>query len=182
MLKLGIPDFLTKRGSIDRSIGGGGKTGRTVDLGSPVNACTHINGTSRQPTSTIRVLTVQVIKNKTKAKNKHPLCSPGEYTYDLALTSTGKASEDRKRTRLWKPTRSFISAVRVVSFACLRGLVFLWAAWIAACASCDPAFRMMCAQHVSCINRVTTYTALMDSFPYFEPVCCVPCLLLTVAS
>ena len=64
MLKVGIPvGFLTKQGSIDRSIGGGGKRGRAVNLGGPVNTCTHINGTSRQSTSTIKVLT---------------LCSPGE--------------------------------------------------------------------------------------------------------
>ena len=71
---------------------------------------------------------------------------------------------------------SLVSAIRVVSSAYLRLLIFLPAILIPACASSSPAFLMMYSHHVHfswCIlSTGWQYTALTYSFSYLEPVCC----------
>ena len=61
---------------------------------------------------------------------------------------------------------SSLSAIRVVSSAYLRLLIFLPAILIPACASSSPAFLMMYSAYK--LNK--QYTALMYSFPNLEPV------------
>ena len=71
---------------------------------------------------------------------------------------------------------SSLSAIRVVSSAYLKLLIFLPAILIQACASSSPAFLMMYSHHVHfswCIlSTGGQYTALIYSFSYLEPVCC----------
>ena len=63
---------------------------------------------------------------------------------------------------------SSLSAIRVVSSAYLRLLIFLPAILIPTCASPSPAFLLM---YSACkLNKQVT--ALMYSIPYLEPVCC----------
>src|SRR5574337_867395 len=66
---------------------------------------------------------------------------------------------------------SSLSAIRVVSSAYLRLLIFLPAILIPACVSSSPAFLMM---YSACkLNKQgDNITALMYSFSYLEPVCC----------
>ena len=71
-----------------------------------------------------------------------PTFSPSTYTFIKRLLSS-----------------SSLSAIRVVSSAYLRLLIFLPAILIPACASSSPLFLMM-------------YYALTYSFSYLEPVCC----------
>ena len=59
---------------------------------------------------------------------------------------------------------SSLSAIRVVSSAYLRLLIFLPAILIPACASSSPVFRMMYSAYK--LNKQG------DSFSYLEPVCC----------
>ena len=61
---------------------------------------------------------------------------------------------------------SLLSAIRVVSSAYLRLLIFLPAILIPACASSSPVFLMMYSAYK--LNK--QYTALMYSFPNLEPV------------
>ena len=63
---------------------------------------------------------------------------------------------------------SSLSAIRVVSSAYLRFLIFLPAILIPAYASSSLAFHRM---HISKISRVTVYS-LDILFPNLEPVCC----------
>ena len=71
--------------------------------------------------------------------------------------------------RLFSP--SSLSAVRVVSSAYLRLLIFLPAIFIPAYASSSLAFRMMYSVYK--LNKQGwQYTALTYSFPNLEPVCC----------
>ena len=80
--------------------------------------------------------------------------------------------------RLFSP--SSLSAIKVVSSAYLRLLIFLLAIFffffsllailISACASCSLAFLMMHSEYN--LNKQRQYTALMYSFSYLEPVCC----------
>ena len=63
-----------------------------------------------------------------------------------------------------------LSAIRVVSFAYLRLLIFLPEILIPACASSSPAFHKMYSAYK--LNAGWQYTALTDSFSYLEPVCC----------
>ena len=65
---------------------------------------------------------------------------------------------------------SLLSAIRVVSSAYLRLLIFLLAILIPACASSSLAFHMMYFAYK--LNKQGDYTALMYSFPDFEPVHC----------
>src|SRR5574340_381045 len=66
---------------------------------------------------------------------------------------------------------SSLSALRVVSSAYLRLLIFLLAILIPACASSSPAFLMKYSAYK--LNKQgDKYTALMYSFSYLEPVCC----------
>ena len=64
------------------------------------------------------------------------------------------------------------SAIRVVSSAYLKSLIFLPAILIPACASSSPAFLMIYSAYK--LNKQMTiyqYTALTYSFPDLEPVC-----------
>ena len=63
-----------------------------------------------------------------------------------------------------------LSAIKVVSSAYLRLLIFLLAILISACASCSLAFLMMHSEYN--LNKQRQYTALMYSFSSFEPVHC----------
>ena len=63
-----------------------------------------------------------------------------------------------------------LSAIRVVSSAYLRLLIFLQAILIPACASSSPAFLMMYSEFK--LNKQDDYTALTYSFSYLETVCC----------
>ena len=66
---------------------------------------------------------------------------------------------------------SSLSAIRVVSSAYLRLLIFLLAILIPACASSSPAFlRMYSAYKLN--KHSDKNTALTYSFSYLEPVCC----------
>ena len=65
---------------------------------------------------------------------------------------------------------SLLSAIRVVSSASLRLLIFLLEILISACASSSPAFLMMYSTYVK--QAGWQYTALTYSFSYLEPVCC----------
>ena len=65
---------------------------------------------------------------------------------------------------------SSLYAVRVVSSAYLRLLIFLPAFLIPACASSRPAFSRMYSAYK--LNKQGQYTALMYSFPNLEPVHC----------
>src|SRR5574341_1168907 len=65
---------------------------------------------------------------------------------------------------------SSLSAIRVVSSAYLRLLIFLLAILIPACASSSPAFLMMYSAYK--LNKQGDNTALTYSFSYLEPVCC----------
>ena len=61
---------------------------------------------------------------------------------------------------------SSLYAIRVMSSAYLKLLIFLLAILIPTCASSSPAFHQ-------CTLRISRqYTALAYSFPYSEPVCC----------
>src|SRR5574338_93872 len=68
---------------------------------------------------------------------------------------------------------SLLSAIRVVSSAYLRLLIFLPAILIPACASSSPAFLTMYSAYN--LNKQGDYTALTYSFSYLEPVCCSMC-------
>ena len=62
---------------------------------------------------------------------------------------------------------SSLSAIRVVSFAYLRLLIFSQQSWFLLMLS--PVWNFAwCTLHVSSISRVTIYTALMYSFPNLE--------------
>ena len=64
-----------------------------------------------------------------------------------------------------------LSAIRAVSSAYLRLLIFLPAILIPACASSSPAFLMIYSAYK--LNKQGwQYTALTYSFPNLEPVCC----------
>ena len=65
---------------------------------------------------------------------------------------------------------SLLSAIRVVSSAYLRLLIFLPAILIPACASSSPTFHMMYSAYK--LNEQGDNRVLMYSFPYLEPVCC----------
>ena len=65
---------------------------------------------------------------------------------------------------------SSLSAIRVVSSAYLRLLIFLLAILIPACGSSSPAFLMMYSAY-KLISRVKIYSH-DHSFPYLEQVCC----------
>ena len=65
---------------------------------------------------------------------------------------------------------SLLSAIRVVSPAYLRLLIFLPAILIPACASSSPTFHMMYFAYK--LNEQGDNIVLMYSFPYLEPVCC----------
>ena len=62
---------------------------------------------------------------------------------------------------------SSLSAIRVVSSAYLRLLIFLPAILIPVCAFSSPAFLMMYSAY-----KLSKQPALMYSFSYLEPVCC----------
>ena len=66
---------------------------------------------------------------------------------------------------------SSISAIRVVSSAYLRLLIFLPAILILPWDSSSPAFYMMYSAY-KLNKRVTTYSLFLYSFPSFEPVHC----------
>ena len=65
---------------------------------------------------------------------------------------------------------SLLSAIRMVSSACLRLLIFLPAILIPACALSSPAFLLMCSVYVK--HAGWQYKALTYSFPDLEPVYC----------
>ena len=65
---------------------------------------------------------------------------------------------------------SLLSAIRVVSSAYLRLLIFFPAILIPACASCNLAFHMMYSAYVK--EAWLQYTILMNSFANLEPVHC----------
>src|SRR5574341_539959 len=66
---------------------------------------------------------------------------------------------------------SSLSAIRVVSSAYLRLLIFLPAILIPTCVSSSPAFLMMYSAYK--LNKQGgQYTALTNSFSCLEPVCC----------
>ena len=67
---------------------------------------------------------------------------------------------------------SSLSAIRVVSSAYLRLLIFLPAILIPACASSSPAFLLMYSAYKLNKQGDNIHTALTYSFPYLEPVCC----------
>src|SRR5574342_367843 len=64
------------------------------------------------------------------------------------------------------------SAIRVVSSAYLRLLIFLPAILIPVCVSSSPAFLMMYSAWKLNKQGDNIYTALTNSFSYLEPVCC----------
>ena len=66
---------------------------------------------------------------------------------------------------------SSLSAIRVVSSAYLRLLIFLPAILIPACASSSPAFHMMCSAY-ELKKEGDDIEPLMYSFSYLEQVCC----------
>ena len=69
----------------------------------------------------------------------------------------------------WLFSSSSLSAVRVVSSAYLRLLIFLPAILMPACALSSPAFHMMYSAYK--LNKQGwQYIAMMYSFPSFEPV------------
>ena len=74
---------------------------------------------------------------------------------------------------------SSFSAIKVVSSAYLRLLIFSPTILIPACTSSSLAFCL--TLHISWISRVTIYTALTHSFSNLNQSV-VPCLVLTVAS
>ena len=76
---------------------------------------------------------------------------------------------------------SLLSAIRVVSSAYLRLLIFLPAILIPACASSSLAFCMMYSAQKLNKQGENIYTALMYSFPIWNQSV-VPRLVLTVAS
>ena len=65
---------------------------------------------------------------------------------------------------------SSLSAIRVVSSAYLRLLIFLPEILIPACASSSPVFLMMYSAYK--LNKQVQHIALTYSFPDVEPVCC----------
>ena len=65
---------------------------------------------------------------------------------------------------------SSLPAIRVMSSAYLRLLIFLPAILIPACASSSPAFLMMYSPYK--LNKQGDNITLMYSFPDLEPVCC----------
>ena len=75
---------------------------------------------------------------------------------------------------------SFLSAIRVVSSAYLRLLVFLLAILIPACDSSNPAFHMMYSAY-NLNKRGDSIQPWCSPFPILNQFV-VPCLVLTVAS
>src|SRR5574342_699485 len=73
-------------------------------------------------------------------------------------------------TRLF--SSSSLSAIRVVSSAYLRLLIFLPAILIPACASSSLAFHMKYSAYKLNKQGNKQYTALTYSFSNLEPVCC----------
>src|SRR5574341_1138459 len=65
---------------------------------------------------------------------------------------------------------SSLSAIRVVSSAYVRLLIFLLAIFIPACVSASPAFLMMYSAYK--LNKQGDNRILTYSFSYLEPVCC----------
>ena len=65
---------------------------------------------------------------------------------------------------------SSLSAIRVVSSAYLKLLIFLLAILIPACTLSSPEFCMIYSAQK--LNKQGDQTALTYSFPYLEPVCC----------
>jgi len=86
----------------------------------------------------------------------------------LSFKSTFSLSSFTFIKRLF--SSSSLSAIRVVSSAYLRLLIFLLAILIPAYASTSPAFLMMCSVYK--LYAGWQYTALTYSFSYLEPVCC----------
>ena len=75
---------------------------------------------------------------------------------------------------------SSLSAIRVVSCAYLRLLIFPLAILIPACASSSPASLLMYSAYKlyrqgDNIQSWWQYTILTYSFPYLEPVCSISC-------
>ena len=82
-----------------------------------------------------------------------------------------KPTFSRSFTFLKRLFSSFLlSAIRVVSFAYLRLLIFLPTILIPACASCSPAFHVMYSAYK--LNKQGDNIVLTYSFSYLEPVCC----------
>ena len=67
---------------------------------------------------------------------------------------------------------SLLSAIKGVSFAYLKLLIFLPAILIPACASANPAFHMEYSAYKLNKQAGGQYIALANSFLNFEPVCC----------
>ena len=67
---------------------------------------------------------------------------------------------------------SSLSAIRVVSSAYLRLLIFFLAILIPSCASSSQAFPVMYSAYKLNKQGDNQYTALRYSFSYLEPVCC----------
>ena len=64
------------------------------------------------------------------------------------------------------------SAIRVVSLAYLRLLIFLPVILIPTCASSSPVFLVMYPAYKLNKQHDSTWQYLTYSFPYWEPVCC----------
>ena len=78
---------------------------------------------------------------------QHQLGSDGTRCHDLSfLILSFKLAFSLSSFTLFKRLLSYssIPAIKVVSFAYLRWLIFLLAIWIPACNSSSPAFCMMC--------------------------------------
>ena len=75
-------------------------------------------------------------------------------------------------------TYLLLSAIRVVSSAYLRLLIFLPAVLIPACTSSSPAFSIMYSAYK--LNKQSQYIYLTYSFPNSEPI--APCPVLSAAS
>ena len=86
----------------------------------------------------------------------------------LSFKSTFSLSSFTFIKRLF--SSSSLSAIRVVSSAYLRLLVFLPAILIPACASSSPDFLMMYSAYK--LNKQGDNIHPTCSFPYLEPVCC----------
>ena len=65
---------------------------------------------------------------------------------------------------------SSLSAIRMVSCAYLRLLIFLPAILIPACASSSPVFLVMYSAYK--LNKQGDKIPLKYSFPHLEPICC----------
>ena len=99
------------------------------------------------------------------------LWSDGTGCHDLNFLNVGFKANFFLSSFIKRLFNFLLSGIRMVSSAYVRLLIFLLAILVPGCASSSPAFLIMYSAY-KLKQAGWHYTALTDSFPNLEPVCC----------